>query len=47
MHHCTNEYLLFSKWLVEEEESRLPSYTTHYIGTGGLIINDSEEVLLV
>ena len=47
MHHCTNGYLLFSKWLVDGEESRLPNYTTHYVGTGGLIINDQEEILLV
>ena len=47
MHHCTKEYLIFSQWLLEGETSKLPNYTSHFIGAGGLIINDKNEMLLV
>ena len=47
MHHCTKDYIIFSQWLLKEEKSRLPSYTSHYIGAGGLIINNKNEMLLV
>lgn len=47
MHHCTSQYLLFSKWLVLNDKSRLPHYSTHYLGAGGLIINDKSQILLV
>lgn len=39
MHHATPSYLMVSKWLLEDQENRLPNYTTHYIGCGGAVIN--------
>lgn len=38
---------MLSKWLIDGEVSRLPGYTTHYIGCGGAVINRKREVLLV
>ncbi|CAD8066499.1 unnamed protein product [Paramecium sonneborni] len=46
MHHCTQNYLLFSQWIIENEKSRLPNYTTHQVGAGGLIINNNQILLI-
>lgn len=47
MHHCTKDHIVLSQWLLEGETSRLPHYTSHFIGAGGLIINDKNEMLVV
>ncbi|CAD8073258.1 unnamed protein product [Paramecium primaurelia] len=46
MHHCTQNYLLFSQWIIENEKSRLPNYTTHSVGAGGLIIHNNQILLI-
>ncbi|CAD8072185.1 unnamed protein product [Paramecium sonneborni] len=46
MHHCTQNYLLFSQWIVQNYKSQLPNYTTHSVGAGGLIINKNQILLI-
>ncbi|KAM3131640.1 hypothetical protein pb186bvf_016304 [Paramecium bursaria] len=46
MHHCKEDYLLFSQWLIDGEQSRLPGFTTHYVGAGGVVIKD-DKILIV
>jgi 8-oxo-dGTP pyrophosphatase MutT (NUDIX family) len=44
-HHAAENYLLLTKRL--EENALIPEYATHYIGAGGVVINDKEELLVV
>lgn len=41
-HHTKPNELVLSKWLLEGEESRLPKYTTHFAGVGGVCLMDTE-----
>eukprot|EP01133_Synstelium_polycarpum_P003609 gene3609-4134_t len=45
-HHCQQDYIMLTKWL-PQETNRLPAYTSHFIGCGGIVINDKEEILLI
>lgn len=47
MHHAKKEYLMLAKWLLQNNNYNLPNYATHYIGSGGIIINSKNQVLLV
>lgn len=44
-HHTTPDYLMMTKQLVED--AFVPLYATHYIGAGGVVLNDREELLVV
>ena len=44
-HHAATEYLLLTKRL--EANALIPEYATHYIGAGGVVLNDKEELLVV
>ena len=44
-HHSGDDYLMLTYKLVED--SFIPPYSTHYIGAGGVVINDREELLVV
>ncbi|MDP6037326.1 MAG: NUDIX domain-containing protein [Candidatus Latescibacteria bacterium] len=44
-HHSGQDYLLLTKRL--EADALIPEYATHYIGAGGVVINDREELLVV
>ena len=44
-HHSGDGYLMLTYQLVED--SFIPPYATHYIGAGGVVINDREELLVV
>ncbi|EGC37148.1 hypothetical protein DICPUDRAFT_91689 [Dictyostelium purpureum] len=49
-HHCQLDYLLLTKWLPSPESNdpnKLPQYTSHFIGCGGVVINDKKEILLI
>lgn len=43
---ATSNQLRFSKWLVKDEPSRLPGQSSHFIGVGGVIV-DQGKLLLV
>ena len=44
-HHSGEGYLMLTHQL--EEGAFIPSYSTHYIGAGGVVINDRQELLVV
>lgn len=39
-------YMMLVLWLLESE-NKIPHYATHYIGCGGCVINDKNELLVV
>jgi 8-oxo-dGTP pyrophosphatase MutT (NUDIX family) len=44
-HHASSEYAMLT--LALEEGAFIPGYSTHYIGAGGVVINDDDELLVV
>ena len=44
-HHSGEEYLLLTHLLVEG--SHIPPFATHYIGAGGVVLNEDRELLVV
>eukprot|EP00357_Protocruzia_adherens_P003773 CAMPEP_0115012986 /NCGR_PEP_ID=MMETSP0216-20121206/25102_1 /TAXON_ID=223996 /ORGANISM="Protocruzia adherens, Strain Boccale" /LENGTH=295 /DNA_ID=CAMNT_0002382225 /DNA_START=46 /DNA_END=933 /DNA_ORIENTATION=- len=46
-HHAKPGYVQMTKWLPKDRPSKLPNFATHYVGVGGLVINDNSEVLLI
>ncbi|HJN87257.1 MAG TPA: NUDIX domain-containing protein [Dehalococcoidia bacterium] len=44
-HHSGEDYLMLTLRLVED--AHIPPYASHYIGAGGVVINDREELLVV
>lgn len=44
-HHSDESYLMMTHRLVEG--AMIPPYATHYIGAGGVVINDERELLVV
>ena len=44
-HHAHEDYVMLTLMLVEH--SYIPPYATHYIGAGGVVLNDSNELLVV
>ena len=44
-HHSGTDYLVLTKQL--ESNAFIPEYATHYIGAGGVVINEREELLVV
>lgn len=42
-HHTKPKELVMSKWLIEGEKSRLPHFTTHFAGVGGVCLATFEE----
>jgi len=44
-HHSTAEYLMLTHQL--EPRAFIPPYATHYIGAGGVVLNEQRELLVV
>ncbi|MEM7034470.1 MAG: NUDIX domain-containing protein [Chloroflexota bacterium] len=44
-HHSGEDYLMLTHQL--EPGAFIPAYSTHYIGAGGVVINDNDEILVV
>ena len=44
-HHAGTDYLMLTLRL--EEDAFIPPYATHYIGAGGVVINDEQNLLVV
>jgi 8-oxo-dGTP pyrophosphatase MutT (NUDIX family) len=44
-HHTGEDYLMLTYQLVKE--AFIPPFATHYIGAGGVVLNDQNELLLV
>lgn len=45
--HRDDNYILMALWLDKSTEDRLPAYANHYVGVGGIVINDKQEILLI
>ena len=46
-HHAQPSYVRMVRWLPLDEPNLLPGYATHYIGVGGLVVNNNNELLAV
>jgi 8-oxo-dGTP pyrophosphatase MutT (NUDIX family) len=47
LHHTDKEVITLQRWL-PETKNRLPAYSTHYIGVGGLVIDfEARKVLVI
>jgi len=44
-HHSGQDYVMMTRRLVED--AYIPPYATHYIGAGGVVINERQELLVV
>jgi len=44
-HHTEPNYVLLVRRL--QEDALVPGYATHYIGAGGVVINENQEILVV
>ncbi len=44
-HHATEDYVMMTHRLVDG--AFIPQYATHYIGAGGVVVNDADELLVV
>lgn len=44
-HHSSDDYLMLTCRLVED--AFIPVHATHYIGAGGVVLNDKQELLVV
>jgi len=49
IHHAQKAYIKLTCWLpnTEDEPNKIPDYASHYIGVGGLVINDKNEILVI
>ena len=45
--HKTENYVLMCIWTDDKVANRLPDYADHFVGVGGIMINDKEEILLI
>ena len=45
--HRQENYVLMCKWTDESVADRLPAFADHYVGVGGIMVNDKNEVLLI
>lgn len=45
-HHATADYLMLVQWL-PDSPSRLPMYGGSYLGVGGFVLNENNEVLCI
>lgn len=45
-HHTQKTYIMLCTW-VGSGPNRLPEYATSYIGVGGFVVNDKNEVLCI
>lgn len=48
-HHANQKeaYVLMILWLDKKVPCRVPHYAHHYIGVGGVVISESEQILLI
>jgi hypothetical protein len=48
-HHASpkGSYVLMCLWLDQSTHDKIPAYSDHYVGVGGAIINDKDEILMI
>ena len=45
--HKKGNYVLMCLWTDEKVADRIPAYANHYVGVGGIMVNDNDEVLMI
>lgn len=45
--HRQDGYVLMCLWLDQAVADRLPAYADHFVGVGGIMVNDNMEVLMI
>ena len=45
--HRSENYVLMCLWLDNTSTDTLPAYPDHFVGVGGMLINDQLEILLI
>merc|ERR1712086_111840 len=45
--HKKDNYVLMCLWVDEAMADRLPAYADHFVGVGGIMVNDNNEVLMI
>jgi hypothetical protein len=38
-HHAKEGYIMMTKWLDKASINKFPSFATHYVGVGGLVLS--------
>ncbi|ELR25070.1 MutT domain protein-like family protein [Acanthamoeba castellanii str. Neff] len=46
-HHADPAYVMLTLWLPKKTPSTLPGFASHYVGVGGVVINDKTQEILV
>lgn len=46
-HHAEGDSAVLNVWLRESTESKIPSFATHNVGVGGVVVNSRNEILCV
>jgi ADP-ribose pyrophosphatase YjhB (NUDIX family) len=49
LHHADEHGIMLNKWLSSDtsEVNKMPSYATHFVGVGAVVINSQDEILLI
>ena len=45
--HRQDNYVLMCLWTDQTVADRMPAYADHYVGVGGIMVNDKQEVLMI
>ncbi|XP_022106616.1 nucleoside diphosphate-linked moiety X motif 6-like [Acanthaster planci] len=46
-HHAQPSYVMMIRWLPSDEPNQLPGYSHTYIGVGGFVTNDNNQLLVI
>jgi hypothetical protein len=47
-HHASPKgYVLMCLWLDKSTHDKIPSYSDHYVGVGGAVVNERDEILMI
>ena len=46
-HHAQPTYVMMTRWLPKDEPNQLPGYATNYVGVGGFVLNEKNELLVI
>ena len=45
-HHAKDDYIMVTRWLPEGTLNKMPSFATHYVGVGGLVLSKDKSKML-
>lgn len=46
-HHAQSGYVMMAKWLPTTEPSMIPEYANQYLGVGGFVVNERNQLLVI